>query len=61
MTLNEPDASVRTPMISHRPTRLPTTIKRLGQLIRFASTSFGTSTPAADASASRERLEEALL
>ena len=43
-------------MISHSPTRLPMTISRLGQLIRFASTSFGTSTPAAVASDSRRVL-----
>ena len=58
MTLSEPAASVRTPMISHRPTRLPMTINRLGQLIRFASTSFGTSTPAAAASDSRSVLRK---
>ena len=45
-------------MISHSPTRLPTTINRLGQLIRFASTSLGTSTPAAAASASRSVLRK---
>ncbi len=50
---SDPDASVRTPMISHSPTMLPMTINKLGQLIRFASTSFGTSTPAAVASDSR--------
>ena len=43
-------------MISQSPTRLPMTINRLGQLIRFASTSFGTSTPAAVASDSRSVL-----
>ena len=51
--LSDPSASLSTPMISHRPTRLPMTISRLGQLIRFASTSLGTSTPAAVASDSR--------
>ena len=48
-------------MISQSPTRLPTTIKRLGQLMRFASTSFGTSTPAAAARRLAQRLEVALL
>ena len=56
MTLSEPEASVRTPMISQSPTRLPTTISRLGQLMRFASTNFGTSTPAAVARPSRNAL-----
>ncbi len=53
MTLKDPEASVSTPMMSHNPTRLPMTISRLGQLMRLASTSLGTSTPAAFARSSR--------
>ena len=49
MTSSEPDASDSTPTMAHRPIRLPSTMARLAQLIRLASTSLGTSTPAAAA------------
>src|SRR6185437_5931175 len=53
MTLRDPDALLNTARMAHRPIRLPSTIARFIQLIRFASTSLGTSTPIPVASACR--------